>query len=151
MENPLQRDLRTLYMRDLDQLIDNIEAIPEDLLWNAPEGVTNSCGVLTQHLVGNLNHYIGEGIGETGYVRQREREFTTTQTSKKDLIADVESLQRTLDTVFDTLEDSDLSREYPLETSYEFSTRGFLIHLYGHLNYHLGQINYLGRLLSERG
>ncbi|GAA5520563.1 DUF1572 domain-containing protein [Aliifodinibius salicampi] len=151
MENSLQRDLRTLYMRDLDQLIDNIEAIPEDLLWNAPEGVTNSCGVLVQHLVGNLNHYIGEGIGETGYVRQREQEFTTTQTSKKDLIADVESLQRTLDTVFDTLEDSDLSEEYPLETSYEFSTRGFLIHLYGHLNYHLGQINYLGRLLSERG
>ncbi len=151
MENSLQRDLRTLYMRDLEQLIDNIEAIPEDLLWNAPEGVTNSCGVLVQHLVGNLNHYIGEGIGETGYVRQREQEFIATQTSKKDLIADVESLQKTLDTVFDMLEDSHLSEEYPLETSYEFSTRGFLIHLYGHLNYHLGQINYLGRLLSERG
>jgi len=31
----------------------------------------------------------------------------------------------------------------------DYSIYKFLLHLYGHLNYHLGQVNYLRRILSE--
>lgn len=148
---PFKREIRSLYKRDLDLLIENLVATPEQELWHIPEGVSNSIGILAQHLVGNLNHFIGEGIGEVGYVRQREQEFATSESTREELIQDVEELKETLDQVFDLLEDDALAEEYPLDISYEFSTGGFLIHLYGHLNYHLGQINYLRRIMSENG
>jgi hypothetical protein len=31
------------------------------------------------------------------------------------------------------------------------TTRQFVVHLYGHLNYHLGQIDYLRRVLTGDG
>lgn len=147
--NSLKKEMRSYYLRDIDQLIENLREIPEDELWKVPAGVSNSCGVLVQHLVGNLNHYIGEGLGQTGYVRQREQEFTSTQKPKDELIEDVEDLKMTLDTVFDAIGEGDLNADYPMELSFEASIGGFLVHLYGHLNYHLGQINYLRRIQSS--
>lgn len=146
----LKQDMRSYYQRDLDQLIDNLREIPEDELWRVPDGITNSCGVLIQHLVGNLNHYIGEGLGQTGYVRQREQEFASTEKSKDELIREVEDLKITLDDVFDAIGEGDFNASYPMELSFEASIGGFLIHLYGHLNYHLGQINYLRRIQSSK-
>lgn len=147
--NTLKQDLRSYYIRDLDRLIENLRETPEEELWKVPEGVTNSCGVLVQHLVGNLNHFIGEGLGQIGYVRQREQEFVSTETPKEELIQSVEDLKNTLNNVFDVIEEGDLNASYPMELSFEASTGGFLIHLYGHLNYHLGQINYLRRIQSS--
>ena len=141
-----KQDLRSYYIRDLNRLIENLEQIPEDQLWRVPDGVNNSCGVLVQHLVGNLNHFIGEGLGQTGYVREREKEFATSETPKEELIRDVEELKNTINRVFDKVEDEDMDESFPMDLSFEASTGGFLIHLYGHLNYHLGQINYLRRL-----
>src|SRR6516225_11472234 len=45
-------------------------------LWRKPYPYGNSVGHLILHLTGNLNYYIGAQIGETGYVRNRDREFT---------------------------------------------------------------------------
>ena len=147
----LKQDLRALYRRDLDRLIENIIETPEEELWRAPEGVSNSCGVLVQHMVGNLNHFIGQGIGKTGYVRERDREFASSDTSKEELVKMVEDLKLTLDEVLDSIEDGNLDEDYPMDTPFEFSAGGVLVHLYGHLNYHLGQVNYLRRILSKNG
>lgn len=147
--NTLKKDLRLLFERDLNVLIENIKDTSDELLWKVPDGVTNSCGVLAQHLVGNLNHFIGQGIGNSGYVRDREKEFTNTGRSKEELIRDIEELKDTLGNVFESLEERSLSEDYPLDISYDATTQQFLLHLYGHLNYHLGQINYLCRILSN--
>lgn len=144
----LKQDMRSYYLRDLDRVIENIRETPEGDLWRVPDGVSNSIGVLVQHLVGNLNHFIGEGLGKTGYVRQREQEFTSAETSKQELIQSVEELKDTLDQVFDAVEEGVFDESYPMNLPFEASVGGFLIHLYGHLNYHLGQINYLRRIQS---
>jgi len=144
----LKQDMRSYYIRDLDRVIDNVRETSEDDLWRVPDGVSNSIGVLVQHLVGNLSHFIGEGLGQTGYVRKREQEFVTADTTKEELIQSVEKLKTTLDRVFDAVESESLDEAYPMDLSFEASTGGFLIHLYGHLNYHLGQINYLRRIQS---
>jgi len=142
-------EMRSYYIRDLNRLIENIKEIPEGRLWETPQGVENSCGVLVQHLVGNLNHFIGEGLGKTGYIRTRDKEFSRTESSKKELIKNVEALKLSLDSIFDALENDTLDEEYPMELPFDATTGGFLLHLYGHLNYHLGQINYLRRLQSS--
>lgn len=149
--NTMQKDLQSLFDRDLTTLIENLSDTPDDVLWKAPEGITNSCGVLAQHIVGNLNHFIGKGIGETGYVRNRRKEFTDTQIPKEKLIGDIEKLKNMLWDTFENLDDESLSEDYPMEIPYDMTTRKWLIHLYGHLSYHLGQINYLRRIISKSG
>src|SRR5712671_7433629 len=44
--------------------------------WQKPFPFGNSFGHLVLHLTGNLNYYIGAEIAGTGYVRDRDREFT---------------------------------------------------------------------------
>ena len=53
-----------------------VRAVPAESLWEKPFPFGNSVGHLVLHLTGNLNHYIGAMIAGTGYVRDREKEFT---------------------------------------------------------------------------
>lgn len=146
-----QQDLNALFQRDLNRLIENLRDTPEAILWETPEGIANSIGVLVQHLAGNMNHFIGKGLGNTAYERDREREFENIPIPKENLISDVEALKQTLDAIYYELGDEEIEADYPMEVPFESTTRGFLIHLYGHLNYHLGQINYLRRIMSKNG
>ena len=69
--------LKSLYNRDLNKLKIEIESYQnEESLWKIDENISNSGGNLCLHLLGNLNTYIGAELGETGYVRQRDLEFS---------------------------------------------------------------------------
>src|SRR5262245_49338973 len=75
---------------ELDQLYAEIAALVEPLtekqIWARPVDPGNSIGNLTLHLTGNLNHFIGAKLGNTGYVREREREFDASQGPPKEEI-----------------------------------------------------------------
>lgn len=144
------QELSALFDRDLEKLKNEVERTDEDHLWKSLDGVTNCCGILAQHIAGNLKHYIGAGLGETGYVRDRNKEFTKTGISKKALTEEIETTQAMIKKVLGSLEDSTLGKPYPIEIPMDFTTHQFLLHLYGHLNYHLGQYNYLRRILAEK-
>lgn len=73
----ITESLRSLYSRDLNKLKTEIEAYQnEENLWKTDKNIANSAGNLTLHLVGNLNHFIGAQLGNTGYIRHRELEFS---------------------------------------------------------------------------
>jgi uncharacterized damage-inducible protein DinB len=137
-----------LFARDLDKLIAEVNMCKRDgNLWRIAGDVKNSAGNLCLHIIGNLQHFIGAVIGETGYIRDREAEFSTTAVSRDILLS---ALLETKEIVIDSLQKLDrkkLQEIYPIDVfgekmSYEY----FMIHLIGHLNYHLGQINYIRRL-----
>ncbi|MDV7696701.1 DUF1572 domain-containing protein [Chryseobacterium soli] len=143
--------LQSLYQRDLQKLKIEIESYQnEDSMWEIDKSIANSAGNLCLHLVGNLNHFVGAILGNSGYVRNRELEFSLKNIPRTELIEKVEG---TLDIVIKTLGQlsaNDLEKEYPLEAlGYKMTTEYFLIHLFGHLSYHLGQINYHRRLLDN--
>lgn len=142
--------LRSLYNRDLNKLKTEIEAYQyEENLWKIDKNISNSAGNLCLHLVGNLNHFIGAQLGNTGYVRHRELEFSLKDIPKAELIAKVESTISMIDSVLGQLPEEDLKKEYPLVVFEDkMTTDYFLIHLVAHLDYHLGQINYHRRLLD---
>lgn len=140
-----------LYKRDLDRLSTEIEAVPDAFLWQVQPGIINSCGVLTQHLIGNLRHFIGAGLGDTGYERNREREFTNTELSKDVLIGQITELKKEISTVLNSLSEEEFQAQYAKPFPFEATVTEALMHLYGHLNYHLGQINYLRRMIEEKG
>ncbi|WP_082129161.1 DinB family protein [Chryseobacterium gallinarum] len=146
----ITESLKSLYSRDLNKLKTEIEAYQnEENLWKTDKDIANSAGNLCLHLVGNLNHFIGRVLGNTDYVRQRDLEFSLKNIPKAELVEQVQSTITMVSTVLSGLSEEDLKKEYPLEPlGYKMTAEYFLIHLIGHLNYHLGQINYHRRLLD---
>jgi hypothetical protein len=147
----LQEGLAKLFTRDLTRLIQELRAFPDDdTLWRRAPGVKNSAGNLVLHLEGNLREYIGRQLGQVPYNRVRDREFAAGGLSRQEMLQRMEQVLELVPGVISRLSDSDLSAVYPervLESP--LSARDFLIHLHGHLNFHLGQIDYLRRILTE--
>ena len=144
------QSLIKLFERDLDRLKNEIEQYSsDDKLWIVKEGITNSGGNLCAHLCGNLRHFIGAVLGRDGYVRDRHNEFTVKGLSKANLLAEIQVTRKAVSDSLAKLTDDDLNQDYPSKSPLPNSTTNeTLIHLYGHLNYHLGQINYHRRLLG---
>lgn len=146
----MTESVKSLFTRDLNQLKKEIESYQnEEAIWKIDKDILNSAGNLSLHLVGNINHFIGAILGNSGYVRNRELEFSLKNIPKTELILQIEKTIEVVHSSLDQLSEEDLEKEYPIEAlGYPMKTEYFLIHLFGHLNYHLGQINYHRRLLG---
>jgi hypothetical protein len=142
-------NITTFYERDLDKLIEEINLYKnENDIWKTKEGINNSAGNLVLHLLGNLNHFIGKTLGNSDYVRKRDEEFSLKNIPREKLISDLNSLKETIKNTLPKLSDEDLKKDFPLKIRDEsFSTENMLIYLLAHLNYHLGQVNYLRRMM----
>jgi uncharacterized damage-inducible protein DinB len=143
--------LKILFDRDLHKLKTEIQLYQnEDKIWVVENQITNTAGNLCLHLVGNLNAYIGAVLGDTGYIRKRDEEFSLKNIPRPTLMREIENTISVVSTTLNKLSEQDLQKEYPLlvfkeKTSIEY----FLLHLATHLGYHLGQINYHRRLLDD--
>ena len=138
-----------LFERDLLKLRDEIRNFKdEDNIWRREDGVSNSAGTLVVHLVGSLSYSVGALIGNTGYVRDRPKEFSTTDVPQAELVSAIEAIAETVKKSLTDLPQSKLDEEYPMDKFGQKSVSFYLMHFYGHLNYHLGQINYLRRILE---
>ena len=153
----LLHQIRDLYLSNLNKLKEEISAFKnampagrqETNLWHTQGEVKNSPGNLALHLTGNLNHFIGAQLGNTGYVRNRDKEFADNNIPREDIISGINEAMEVVNTVLSKLTDDDLQKDYPILFLNEQHTTGeILFILYGHLNYHLGQINYQRRLLN---
>lgn len=142
--------LKLLFTRDLEKLRTEIELYrQEENIWKIEGGIANSAGNLCLHLVGNLNTYIGKEIGKTGYVRNRELEFSLKNVSRTELLGKINDTIHVVNSALDNLNETDLASEYPVlvfenKTSIEY----LFVHLATHLTYHLGQVNYHRRLID---
>jgi uncharacterized damage-inducible protein DinB len=140
-----------LFRRDLNKLKEEINAYQkEENLWISNDMISNSTGSLVLHLVGNLNHFIGTILGDSGYVRQRELEFSLKDVPRAELIAQIDETTNVVVSVLEGLTAADLQKEYKRRVCEDdMTTAYFLVHLSTHLAYHLGQINYHRRLLDK--
>lgn len=146
----ITKSLQSLFIRDLTKLKTEIEAYRnEETIWKTDKNISNSAGNLCLHLVGNLNHFVGTILGNSDYVRNRELEFSQKNIPKTELTAQIDRTIATINRSLEKLSAEDLEKEFPVESlGYKMTTGYFLIHLFGHLSYHLGQINYHRRLLD---
>ena len=137
--------------RDLNTLEAEIEKYKsDDDLWKVVPGIANSAGNLCLHLCGNLQHFVGAVLGETGYRRNREEEFSLKNIAKAELKNEIEQTRKAIDDTLTKVTDDILSKPYPLDVLNEpVHTGFFLVHLVSHFNYHLGQINYHRRMLNK--
>jgi hypothetical protein len=142
--------LADFYERDFRQLIEEINLFKNEAdVWKTQGEIKNSAGHLVLHLIGGMNYLIGTNLAGTGYIRNRDLEFSAKPVSRSELISGVEALISLVTRTLQELEPKQMEAEYPTFFDKSGTTISYvLIQLLAHLNYHLGQINYLRRQLA---
>ena len=143
------KELTELFIRDLQRVKKEISLYQnESDLWVLDKEIYNSAGNLVLHLCGNLNHFIGATLGNSGYLR--EKEFSDKYISLDKLHCNIDETINIVKNCLSNLADSEMNAMFPIDVfKKEMTNRYMLLHLYGHLNYHLGQINYHRRLVDN--
>ena len=148
-KKPMLKDnLIKIFDRDIEKLRNEISLFEnEENLWKVFGDIKNSSGNLALHLCGNLKHYIGYMLGGFEYKRERDKEFSAKNIPQNEIFQNIEEAKII---VLKTLTDFDESRYSEIFKEKislgEVEIGQFLLHLLTHLNYHLGQINYLRRM-----
>ncbi|MBC6401594.1 MAG: DUF1572 family protein [Ekhidna sp.] len=144
------KDFSVLLLRDLNLLKQEIEAYKdEEKLWLKKGEINNAAGNLALHICGNLRHFIGAVLLKDGYQRNRKFEFEG-KVKKSKILNEIAQAMESVSIFFRDVENHVYKDKYPLEVlGYEMTTFYFIVHLHGHLNYHLGQINYHRRMLNS--
>lgn len=142
--------LSEFFERDLLKLNEELASYSDEkAIWKIEGDIRNTAGNLALHLVGNINHFIGAVLGKTGYIREREREFSDSGVPRIKLIQDIDATIVMVKTTLSRMDDSALYQNYPIEKHGKTVTvEHMLLHLLAHLNYHIGQLNYHRRLIG---
>ena len=123
-------------------------SLSEGQLWVKPVEPGNSVGHLILHLTGNLRHFVGAQLGGTGYVRDREREFTEARMPPKaEALARLDDAVATFRRVVEGLGAEQLAAPHP-ESRFG-NVLNALVHLVTHFALHRGQMSYLARLAGS--
>ncbi len=146
----LKEILLEIFERDLLKLQKEINLYADETsLWILKDEISNSAGNLCLHLIGNLNHFIGQLLGHSGYLRHRESEFTSKNVSREELNHKIDETIKVVKTALNQLTDKDFEQDFPEKFQDKIVKTDFmLVHTATHFNYHLGQINYHRRLIS---
>lgn len=149
--NTLQATRATL-IKQIEQLREEVQTVSsgleDTLFWTKPVEGGNSVGHLVLHLTGNLNHWAGARLGNTGYIRDREREFSERQPPSKeaalsalrDAVAVYSQVVRTMPAERMTEPHPDASMGTVLEAFFKMLT---------HFAVHRGQMSYIMKMLKK--
>lgn len=132
------------YFENANCIYELAAPLTETQFWTKPFSFGNSFGHLVLHLTGNLNYYIGAQIASTGYVRDREREFT-----ERDRPSKAEALKRLHDVIAIVL--ATIGKQSPDDWSADYYAVGtncinrfdIFVQCAGHMQHHVGQMIYL--------
>ena len=140
----ISENISPWFLRDINKLKEEISLYENDNdLWLLKGDVKNSAGTLALHIIGNLRHFIGTQLGNTGYIRNRDQEFSDRNIPREIILKEIDEVISIVQKVLPAIADEKFRSEYPIEFLGEKRSVGeMLFILYGHLNYHLGQVNY---------
>lgn len=134
------------YFRDFLASVRSIaNELSEEEFWTNPYPYGNSVGHLVLHITGNLNYYIGAQLGSTGYVRDREQEFTDSrQLPKANTVRQLEQAVETVITVLSQQKDTDWSTSYSAEGVDDVHDRfSIFLRCAVHFHHHIGHMSYV--------
>lgn len=145
---PEYKELFVSYLNNLKEEISSYKN--ESDIWKLTGSISNTPGNLCLHLCGNLQHYIGALIGKSGYVRNRDAEFSRKNVSRDELLNEIGSAVKSVSDVFVNFDERELGQSFPDKTFGENASNGdAIVHCAIHFGYHLGQINYHRRILNQ--
>jgi len=144
-------DVAKLLARDLAGFQREVAAFPDDeTLWQTVPGLSNSAGNLAWHVAGNLQAFIGAVLGNSGYVRNRELEFSRRTGTRAETIEELQRAAAAVERALAQLTPEALDADYPapLPRDLRIRTGFFLMQLCVHAGFHLGQAGYARRALT---
>ena len=143
--------ITTILTRELRALARELAAYPDDAaVWRTFPGITNSAGSLVLHLTGNIQHYVGAALGRTDYRRDRGAEFARRDVPRPELIAEIDGAIAAVERTVPRLTATALRADYPEKIGGRVVvTDEFLLHLVSHLSWHLGQLDYHRRMVTD--
>ncbi len=149
----LPASIAAILDRDLQALSREVEAYPDERgLWQNVPGISNVAGTLVLHLAGNIQHYVGARLGETGYIRDRSAEFSRRDVSRTELLREIEAARASVKTTLSGSRVPDPGADFPeVVGGARVETGDYLMHLSTHFAYHLGQIDYHRRVVTGQG
>jgi hypothetical protein len=153
MSTDLAAATKAALTAQLESLRDAIRELAEPLeegqFWRKPIEPGNSFGHLVLHLSGNLNHFAGAGMAKTGYVRDREREFTeTAPPGKAEALARLDDAVALFRRVVEALPADQLTAAHP--EAQMGSVLNALVRMVAHFALHRGQLSYIARLVRPQ-
>ena len=139
--------------RDLGTVLREVELYPDEAsLWAQVPGLGNPGGNLALHLAGNLQHFIGTVLGGTGFVRDRDAEFSRRDVPRQEVLEGLRRAEAVVAATLPALTPEQLAGAYPLPImGATVGTEVFLVHLCAHLAYHLGQLDAHRRVATGQG
>jgi len=149
---PLAELVRSALIGELEQLAKAVkeaaDSLTDEQIWRKPTEPGNSVGHLMLHLTGNLNHFVGAQLAGTGYVRNREREFTEANfPPRRELYSQFDGAVATFRKVVGELTPAQLSAPHP--EARLGNVLQALVHLVAHFALHRGQISYIVRWVKK--
>jgi uncharacterized damage-inducible protein DinB len=149
LSTAIARDFGSFYQDIGRRLHALVEPLSLEQLWQHPYPYGNSVGHLVLHLTGNLSYYIGAQIAETGYVRDRPKEFTDTEPRSKDEL--LAAFDEAIAMVVKTLErqsPTDWMAPYTADRQEPCDRFAMVLRCATHAQQHVGQMIYLCKQLA---
>jgi uncharacterized damage-inducible protein DinB len=118
--------------------------LTNEQFWQKPFPYGNSFGHLVLHLAGNLNYYIGAQIAQTGYVRDRPREFNDPNPpSKEEALKRFDDALAMVRKTIQAQSAEDWSRAYSGAGTNASNRLDMVMQCAAHMQHHIGQMIYL--------
>jgi hypothetical protein len=151
LHSTLSSVLTARYSANAARVHELAELLTNAQFWQKPFPYGISFGHLVLHLTGNLNYYIGAQIAQTGYVRDRPREFNDPNPPLKEEA--LKHFDDAIDMVLKSIRDQspeDWSTQYSGAGSDAKTRLEMVVICAAHMQHHIGQMIYLGYELARQ-
>ena len=145
VDNALIGVLADRYAANLARVHELAAPLSNTQFWSKPFAFGNSFGHLVLHLTGNLNYYIGAQIANTGYLRDRPREFNDPDPPSKEEAS--KRLDGAVAMVLETIRkqsSDDWAKAYSAVGTHASNRLDMVMQCAAHMQHHIGQMIYLG-------
>ncbi len=140
---------RRMLVESYERISTCLQELTPEQIWHKENENTNSVGNLILHLQGNITQYIWSGIGGNPDLRERDKEFLSGYTYKKErLLEDLLVVVTKANDVVQQLEESDLTKDVKVQ-GFDETVISILIHVMEHMSYHVGQITYYTKYIND--
>jgi uncharacterized damage-inducible protein DinB len=140
----LSEVLSNRYAANLARVRELAAPVTGKQFWTRPYPYGNSLGHLVLHLTGNLNYYIGAQIANTGYVRDRQHEFTDSNPPSKEEA--LKRLDAAVTMAVETIRGQSLAswtKTYSAVGTSCSNRLDIVMQCAAHMQHHIGQMIYL--------
>jgi len=151
LNSTLSDVLASRHEANLTRIRELAAPLTNDQFWTNPYPYGNSFGHLVLHLTGNLNYYIGAQIANTGYVRDRPREFSEQKPpSKEDALKGLDEAVAMVIRTIRAQSPADWSVAYSAVNTNCSNRLDMVLQCAAHMQHHIGQMIYLAYELRRK-